>query len=563
MTLSDVERLALKYRTPLYLLIGAVLYIALLGLRDVWYPDEPDIAEVARAMFLSGDWIHPRRMGEIWVDYPPMIYWIGTLSSHLLGGMSAFSLRLPNALAALATVLIVGYAGKRWFDDRTGLWSGLALLTFLEFVYEGNSYRPDVMFALTITAGMLLYAEGSGDRPRLLLRTVAFACFGLAMLSKGPLGLLLPGLVLVLWQASRREWLRILEMAPLALVSLGLYVPWFVATAEGMGWSSMLYEFYAQNFERFLTSENRGHGQPWYYYLRNFWPDFLPWSFLFPAALWWLLRSGRHRDERVRLVLIWFVTFFIFLSTAATKRQLYLLPAYPAVALLLGPWLAAVGRQGDIASPDARPVRLYALLLGLLYAVSGVALFIAVSRLGSIIAAGDFSPEELAVGGALPLPLAILGAVLLLGGGWIAHAGWRGLPRRALVRLAAVHIVIYVVALGVVMPTFGPVKSYREPSVWISDTIGDETAFGMVHAAGALRRGGFAYYTDTMVPLLETPDDVREFFEAHPTSLVLINTDHKDMFFEGDEAAYWTPRIMREIHLSRHTYIVVSGPETH
>ncbi len=101
-----IAEFLIKHRTLFLLLIGLVVYIAFLGMREVWYPDEPDIAEVARAMFVSGDWVSPRRMGVIWVDYPPMIYWFGTISSHLFGEMSALSLRLPNALTAIATILI-------------------------------------------------------------------------------------------------------------------------------------------------------------------------------------------------------------------------------------------------------------------------------------------------------------------------------------------------------------------------------------------------------------------------------------------------------------------------
>ncbi len=104
--MSTISDWLIRHRTVFLLLTGLLVYVAFLGLREVWYPDEPDIAEVARAMFLSGDWVSPRRMGVIWVDYPPMIYWIGTISSHIVGDMSAFSLRLPNALAAIITILV-------------------------------------------------------------------------------------------------------------------------------------------------------------------------------------------------------------------------------------------------------------------------------------------------------------------------------------------------------------------------------------------------------------------------------------------------------------------------
>jgi 4-amino-4-deoxy-L-arabinose transferase-like glycosyltransferase len=562
MNLSYLSRRAAGYHTLLLIFPGALLYIAFLGLRDVWYPDEPDIAEVARAMFLSGDWISPRRMGEIWVDYPPMIYWAGTMSSHLLGGMSAFSLRLPNAIAAIGIVLVTSATGKRWFDSRTGLWAGFCLLTFLSFVYEANGYRPDVLFTLMITAAMVTYAEGGGDRPRFRLRALAFVFLGLAMLAKGPLGLLLPGLVLVLWLGTRREWRRILELAPLSLIAVAIYTAWFAANAQAMGWDRMLHEFYAQNFERFLTSAYRGHAQPWFYFLRNFWPDFAPWSWLFPPAIWWLCRSGRWRNPKVQLALWWFGTFFVFLSLAATKRQLYLLPAYPAVALLLGPWIASVGRgEGSTnAAPGTGPVRIYSLILSIVYSMLGIVLIGVFARYSSIVSGLELNDLKVQVAGNVRIALALLGVALLGCGLWIGQARWRDNVRASLVRIGVGHVVLYVVILAFVMPAFGPIKSYAPQSRWISEQIGDETHFGMVDPNGVARRGGFAYYTGTMIDLLDTPAEVENFFQEHPTSVVLVLEGSTDRIFTGNEHD-WQARIMRELRVGRHLYIVVGGPQ--
>jgi 4-amino-4-deoxy-L-arabinose transferase-like glycosyltransferase len=145
-----------RHRYALLAVLGALIYVPFLGLRDLWYPDEPDIGEVCRAMFLSGDWIAPRRMGTIWVDYPPMIYWTGTLFSLMFGKMTEFALRLPNALAGIATVLVTSFGGTRWFNPRAGLWVGIVLLTSMQFVYNSVGYRPDVLFSLAVTAGVLV-----------------------------------------------------------------------------------------------------------------------------------------------------------------------------------------------------------------------------------------------------------------------------------------------------------------------------------------------------------------------------------------------------------------------
>jgi len=573
---SKTERLIIEHRTLVLVLLGAVLYVAFIGLRDLWYPDELDIAEVARAMYLSGDWISPRRMGVIWVDYPPMIYWAGTLFSHLLGEMSAFSLRLPNALAAVSTVVITCAAVSRWFDARTGFWAGFALLTFQYFMYQGNSYRPDVLFTLMITAGLLVYAQGAGERPRWSLRAAGFAFLGLAMLSKGPLGLLLPGLALTLWHGSRREWLRVLQLAPLALISLAIYLPWFAATAEAMGWSKILYELYAQNFERFQDGSIRGHYNPsYFYYLKSFWLDLHPWSWLLPPAIWWIVRSGRWRDPKVQLLLWWFGSFFVFLSIAETKRQLYLLPAYPAAAMLLGPWLASIGRQDQPTPADApgtRPIRIYALILAVGFVAVGLALCLLQFRYAAIVGARDLSESMLEVARLARMPLAVTGVVMLLSGLWMGLAWKQGQVRVALRRIAVAHVALFIVLLSLVLPAMEPNKSYAPQSAWIREQIGSETHFGMVypdgskastgrvHPAGVARRGGFAYHTGAMVDLLYSQQEVDDFFREHPKSVVLIHEGSVDLVFAGREAE-WQARVIGELSTGSHYYIVVRGPE--
>jgi 4-amino-4-deoxy-L-arabinose transferase-like glycosyltransferase len=381
------------------------------------------------------------------------------------------------------------------------------------------------------------------------------------MLSKGPLGLLLPGLVLVLWHGARREWRRIFALAPLSLIAVSTYIAWFAANADAMGWDNMLHEFYAQNFERFLTSEYRGHAQPWYYFLRNFWLDFAPWSWLFPPAIWWLVRSGRWRDPKVQLALWWFGTFFVFLSLAATKRQLYLLPAYPAVALLLGPWLASVGHgeHGADASPGSRPVAIYSLMLAVVYLCIGVALSVVLVKYSAIVSSQALNNQQLQVAENLHAPLALLAAVLLGSGLWIGQAWHRRNVRAALVRIGAAQVAFYIVILAFAMPAFEPGKTYAPQSRWISRQIGDEKHFGMVDPAGIARRGGFAYYTGTMVDLLDSPVGVERFFQEHPDSVVLVIEESTDRIFSGNEQT-WQARALGELRIGSYVYVVVGGP---
>jgi hypothetical protein len=416
------------------------------------------------------------------------------------------------------------------------------------------------MFTLTIAAGMFSYAAGSTGSGQPLLRMLAFVCFGLAMLSKGPLGLLLPGLVLVVWLGLQRDWRRILELAPLSLIALLVYGAWYLNNAQAMGWGTMFSEFYAQNFERFLTSENRGHGQPWYYYLRNFWLDFSPWSWLFPPAVWWIYRSGKWRDRHVQLALLWFVIFLAFLSLAATKRQLYLLPAFPAVAILMGLWSAEVsGAPNDApAAIGCRAVFMYSCALVVGFVALGGFLLWAAPNLQSLVSDRQLDSQELEVMKNIAMPLQALGTVLIVSALAIG-ASWKfGGKGAALLGIGGTHVAIYVVVLALVFPAFAPAKTYEPQSRWISAEIGGETRFGMVDAAGVARRGGFSYYTGTAVDLLEGPEEASDYLEKYPGTIVLVRSTQ----FERDFAAAGFEQQFRrrgEVQVGSHRYVAI-GP---
>lgn len=570
MTLEKLTDLATERRNLFLILLGIVLYVAFIGLRDVWYPDEPDIAEVALSMYLSGDWISPRRMGEIWIDYTPMIYWIGNISSHLFDSMNAFTLRLPNALVAIVIGLITGATAARWFDARTGFWAGFSLMTSLLFVYEANSYRPDILFTVFITSGLILYVDGTLDKPRHWLRIAGFACLGGAMLSKGILGLLLPGLVLTLWHAFRKEWKLVLSLAPLSLVSLAVFLPWVVATASAMGWDNLAREFYEQNFARF-QSGFRGHSQPVWYYLRNFWLDFMPWSWFAPAALYWTFKSGMLKNPRVQLLLWWFGTFFVFLSFAETKRQLYMLPAFPAMALILAPWLTTIGKSDPTRTqvlrgmPKEKVVHIYSIILAAVFGLLGI-VFVAAAALFDLLDLGKgMNHMELQVVSAIRWPLALLGITLAAAGVWLWLA-WKEHDTRDLMRRIGVsHVAMYIVILGLVMPQLAATKTYAPQGQWIRDQIGsDQNTIGMVYPGGGgiRKRGAFGFETGgAMVELLESADDVEQFFARFPDSLVLVESRSEELIF-GDARDASTARTQHELWVGKTLYYVVRRNES-
>jgi 4-amino-4-deoxy-L-arabinose transferase-like glycosyltransferase len=551
-----------RYRLPVLAAYGTLVFIPFLDLRDLWYPNEPHLAQVAQWMFTTGDWILPRHNGQPFLDYPPMLYWLASIFSHLLGGLSEFAMRLPCAIAAIAVGVATCAAGSRWYDARTGLAAGFVVMTFHRFAYEAISFRPDMLFTVMIATGVLAYAHGAGKKPQWEWRVAGFALLGLAMLVKGPLGLLLPGLVLTLWHGSRREWRRLVELAPLSLVSLAIYLPWFVACAAATGSDNILFELYDQNVQRFRAG-GRGHEQPFHYYFTTMWFNMAPWAPMLPFAVWWIFRSGRRRDRNVQLALWWFGVFLVFLSVATTKRTHYLVPAYPAAALLLAPWIASLGR-GETArppgAPDPRPARYYAAALAVVLPVIAILLFILAGATEQVMARAELSELLLDAGRAMRLPLALLGVVLLAGGLWIGAAWWRGNARGGLVRLGLLHVPIFLLAYAWLLPALNPAKTYKPQSYWIREQIGDETHIGMVYPGiGRHKTSAFAYYAVALVNSLENPDQVEEFFARHPGSVVLVHDSLAGTIFVG-ETASWKDRVLREMWTGNDLYHVLPGP---
>lgn len=548
-----------RHRYWLLLALGLLVYVPFLGMRDLWYPDEPDIGEVCKAMYDSGDWVAPRRMGEIWVDYPPMVYWSGTSASHLLGGFSEFALRLPNALAAIVLVLLTCAAGSRWRDPPTGLWAGFLLLSFQQFAYEAVNYRPDILFSLFIGAGIFVYAEGAGERPRGWLRASGFALLGLAMLAKGPLGLLLPGLVLTLWHGSRREWGRVAQLVPLSVVALAVYLPWFIACAHAMGAENILYELYAQSFARFAGATHRGHGQPFYYYLTQIWVDLLWWGPLLPFAVWWSWRSGLYRNRNFQLALWWLATFIVFLTLAVTKRQVYLLPAYPAAALLLAPWISTLTRRQPRAEERrlAKAVHLYGAFLMVSWAILATVMFTLTFATDTIIEKGGLEGLEVEVLHAERIPAAVMGILMVAAAIWMGRAVRRRDARSVLIRLAVVSIAFFIVVFAGIMPALNASKTYRPQGQWIRDQVGSETSFGLAYPPrGHHKMGGFALYSGVHVELLDDRRQLEAFLHDHPDSVVLIHDEYIDHYFAPGETA-WRESVIHQLLVGSDRYLVV------
>ncbi len=321
-------------------LLCAVVFFFRLGDRPLWDVDEGMHAATSKDMVLTGDWVTPRVNGENFYDKTAFFNWLAALS--FLGlGFTEFAARLPAAVLGLATVLVTYAAGRRLSSPSAGLLAGVIVATSPEFIILSRSVVHDISLAFFITTALFFfYAAYDGELHRRRNLLLFYVSAGFAVLAKGPIGLLLPAMIIGLFLLLRGRLCFLKEMGlswgmPVFLI---VAAPWYVLISMRNA-DYVSYFFLKQNLGNFL-SKKVTHPQPFYYYIPVLLGGMLPWSFFLPLAMYRPLKKGiRQVDDGVLFLICWFSVIFLFFTAASSKLDTYLLPAFPAVALLVaGIW---------------------------------------------------------------------------------------------------------------------------------------------------------------------------------------------------------------------------------
>ncbi len=313
-------------------LTGALLLFRL-GAVPLLGPDEPRYARVAVEMARSGDGVTPTLQGRPWLEKPALYYWMAAGAFRALGETEAAA-RMPAVLATLLLVGATALVGARLFGGPAGLHAGFVTATGLLVFAYGRAASMDMLLAGTTTAAIGLVAlRVLGIAGRFAL-PAAGALMGLATLAKGPVGIVLPVLVVVtagLFARDAALLRRAFSWWAVALLALTAG-PWYLLVWRAQGWAFVETFLVNHNLERFTTTIHRHPGALWYY-LPVLFAGMFPWSGLLVPAL----ASVRPRREAAdAFVLAWAVAPLAFFSVAGSKLPGYILPCVPPLALLCG-----------------------------------------------------------------------------------------------------------------------------------------------------------------------------------------------------------------------------------
>ncbi|HEY5896461.1 MAG TPA: glycosyltransferase family 39 protein [Burkholderiales bacterium] len=300
----------------------AVLWFGTLGIRPLYKADESRYGEISREMVASADWITPRLNGFKYFEKPPLQYWATAALFSVLGEKDWVA-RLWTALIGFAGIGMALYAGNRLFGPPVGAYAAAVLAGSPLYAILGQVNTLDMGVSFFLSAALFAFAMGH--------MLVFWAACALAVLSKGLIGIVLPLATVVLYGLLKRDWAIVRRMRPVAgpLVFLLISAPWFIAVS--MANPEFAHFFFIQeHFQRFTTEMHHRVHPAWY---------FVP---VLAAGIGpWLVPLGRaavrvfgQRSEAELLLWLWALVVFAFFSVSSSKLPPYILPIFPALAVL-------------------------------------------------------------------------------------------------------------------------------------------------------------------------------------------------------------------------------------
>jgi len=371
------------------LLCGAVLFGLNVWGYNLWAPDEPRFAQVAREILQSGDWIVMHVNGEPYYEKPPLMFWTIAAFSLPFGDVTEFTARLPSILGALATLLLTFLLADRMYGKRVAFASSVILMTMALFWWQARTAQIDMYLTAWTTLSLFAFWRHYETREAKWLIAM-YGAVAAAVFAKGPPGAVFPLLLAFTFYWRKRDERRSLHLvigilAVAVLIGLWLVPAYSMAGAEedrpriaqDTFVPTIAENLYRQTIGRFVLGVSKK--QPPWYYLENLPINVFPWTLFLPWTLYAVWKR-RREGPAMRLLLSWTLPAIVFFSISSGKRAIYLLPLFPAFAILFGTTIAEL-MDSDRATWRRRTGYLWAALLLL----AGLPAF----PLGYVVASGN------------------------------------------------------------------------------------------------------------------------------------------------------------------------------
>lgn len=471
--------------------IMAAAAVMALAITDVPFftKGEPREALVVQQMTATGNLVLPLlERGEI-QSKPPLFHWLGTGFSRILGGVTETTVRLPSLAASVVILAMTGLTGLRHAGPAAGLIATIMLATSFLWLQASTIARVDMVLAAT-TAGAVMAFDRAWTGPTPRLPTMFWLLAGLGVLAKGPVGLAVPAVVVACYLFARGEFSRLADRRtlnlPAALAGLALPLLWYLPAALEGGHAFLAKHLLAENLLRVVDAEGSGagHVKPAWFYIPALLAGFAPWSVLTPAAAaddW--RRGHRCREDGTLLWWTWIAVTVLMYSVAGSKRAVYLLSCYPALALTTGAWFARRFAGRPAFAPHPSLPRSVTLFPAALIALAGLMIGLeacsvpTLSALSPVLSRHDAANLTVVIETVRSRPaLWLSGSVALAAAaGMLAFAGREGRPLTAFATVATFMLLTSAAVGYAVLPALAQrlsVRALLEP--WHSRIAPDE-----------------------------------------------------------------------------------------
>jgi 4-amino-4-deoxy-L-arabinose transferase-like glycosyltransferase len=524
-----------RHAWPILLIVGVALYLVNLGGYPLYTKGEPREAVTVFDIVHGGGIILPQRAGVEIPSKPLLMHWIAAVVSLVAGSVNEFSVRLPSASLAIAGVIVCYFYVRRLFDDVTALIAALILATTFQYLQAATGARVDMTLTFFMEVAFfefIFMAEGL-TRGRMLL----YVAIALAVLTKGPVGLIIPGLVALIWIALEKRWSVLREMSLVrgAIVVLVLAGGWYVAALIEGGSDFFRKQVLAENLLRFAGGSDfhEGHIHPFYYMELALLAGFMPWTLLLPIVGVQAARAPLAVDPRLKYIFVWFAAVLIFYNLPQSKRGVYLLCMYPALATLVAIYL----RQAIVQPAPARTLvhwiaRSYGFAMLLLGSAALVALAMLVASPTEFadllqvvnVRASAFAPtlastvrEHWMLALTMPLAVVVLGVRLLV---------TRPLVERIVFAIAAAMVFITVAVNVVVLPAIANTLSLKDFTDRAMKVV-DDSSVGYLNALNY----DVAFYSRRTIPIVSQKDpDMPRYLIAWRTLFDVLPASKRSRF---------------------------------
>jgi hypothetical protein len=501
--LNSSLRVRLGSLLALSLICYCVFFYAL-GNYPLFDPDEGRSGQIAKEMVGSGNWLTLTHEGEPYYDKPAPYFWLLALGLKF-SGLNEWPLRLPSALAACLTVAVVYLWGSVSGHPERGFWSGMVLATSMEFVALGHAARMDMLFTFFFTAALLSFLWWQQRVLEKVWIWLFYVFMALAVLVKGPVGLVLPLLIVFVARGLRNRWALVQEihlmrgMVIVTVVAGSWYLVAAVYDPEYI-WTFL----WDHNVVRyFIAEKGENHPRPLYYFLPLLMGGYLPWSLWLPPIFYDLWRHRKEESHEAGFLFVWAAAVFVFFSLSRNKLGPYILPLFPPLALLTGDFLHRF-RESSFAP---KWIRLWVLSTSAIWLLLILALF----PLSELFLSGRHSYLPSFRQPLLPGTLFILFLVV----GWIfRRASWTPW----VIALSSLWLVVWF--YGAKASEIGELKSSRNLAQFVNGISGKE--FRVI----ALKGDSFSFYLSRELEVVSGTDVAERMLHEEIPTVALVKEKH-------------------------------------